>query len=141
MRASALYSSTLLRAMEPADLISTRTGLEVRADSDLREWDPGDWFGLPEEEAKAKYPEIWARMETDRGFVFPGGEFVAELRDRATSVVQRIVERHPGSEVALVTHGGWIANFVWRILQVEPAVQVERGDHRGWQPFVMTTVL
>jgi probable phosphoglycerate mutase len=83
MRASALYSSTLLRAMETADLISTRTGLEVRADSDLREWDPGDWFGLPEEEAKAKYPEIWARMETDRGFVFPGGEFVAELRDRA----------------------------------------------------------
>jgi broad specificity phosphatase PhoE len=136
MGAMALYSSTLPRAMQTSEIVSSHTGLEVRAEKDLREWDPGEWLGLREEDAEARYPELWARRE-EWDFAYPGAESVADLRDRSTSVAQRIAENHPGDEVILVTHGGWISNFVWHILGVDSAVLVERGYHRGGnQPFV-----
>ena len=123
--------------METAAAISARTGLEVQPEAALREWDPGDWLGLPEDEVRAKHPELWAQMESDNSYVMPGGETVAGLRERATSVVQMIAGRHLDAAVVLVTHGGWLSNFVWHVLGTAPSVQVDRRYHRGWQPFVI----
>src|SRR2546425_6307929 len=54
-----LYSSTLKRAVQTAEIISARTDLAIVPDPRLREWDPGEWTGLTEDEVRARDAAVW----------------------------------------------------------------------------------
>jgi 2,3-bisphosphoglycerate-dependent phosphoglycerate mutase len=88
----AIYSSDLVRARETAEIVSTRLGLTVVLDPDLREKDWGTWEGL-------------SAVERDRvEFV---GESTAAHRDRILRALRRISDRHRGNvRILVVTHGG-----------------------------------
>jgi broad specificity phosphatase PhoE len=88
---SAVYASDLARARETAEIVGTRLGIAVTVDPDLREKNWGSWEGLTPEE---------------RLTVELVGETTAEHRERILRAVERIVERHPGERVLVVTHGG-----------------------------------
>jgi broad specificity phosphatase PhoE len=89
--ADAIYASDLSRARETAEIVGTRLGLPVVIDADLREKDWGSWEGLTGDE---------------RAHVEQVGESTEAHRDRVMRAVRRIVERHPGQRVVVVTHGG-----------------------------------
>jgi uncharacterized phosphatase len=89
--ADAIYASDLARAKETAEIVGTRLGLTVVIDPDLREKNWGSWEGLTGDE---------------RIGVEYVGESTEEHRDRVMRAVRRIVERHPGQRVVVVTHGG-----------------------------------
>jgi broad specificity phosphatase PhoE len=106
MRLGAVYSSDLRRAVDTARPVADRHGLEVVVDPAWREIDQGEWEGLSGDEIASRWPELWgpARHHARR----PGGEAPVEVAARALAALRRIVERHPGEAVAVVTHGGTI---------------------------------
>jgi broad specificity phosphatase PhoE len=87
----AIYASDLARAKETAEIVGARLGLPVVVDPDLREKHWGNWEGLTGDER--------AGIE----FV---GESTEAHRERVMRAVRRIVERHPGQRIVVVTHGG-----------------------------------
>jgi probable phosphoglycerate mutase len=89
--ADAIYASDLARAKETAEIVGERLGLTVVVDPDLREKNWGNWEGLTGDE---------------RALVEFEGESTEAHRDRVLRAVRRIVERHPGQRVVVVTHGG-----------------------------------
>lgn len=88
---AAIYSSDLARAKETAEIVGARIGVPVVVDPDLREKNWGTWEGLTGDER--------LRVEFE-------GESTEEHRNRTLGAIARIVERHPGERVVVVTHGG-----------------------------------
>jgi broad specificity phosphatase PhoE len=100
----ALYASDLSRARETAEILGAKLGLGVEVDPDLREKNWGNWEGLTSEE---------------RLHVAYAGETSEDHRVRTLRAVRRIVERHPGERIVVVTHGGSL-----RIYEIDyPATQ------------------
>ena len=87
----AVYASDLCRARETAEILGEKLGLAVDIDPDLREKNWGSWEGLTSDE---------------RLHVAYEGETTEAHRERTLRAVERIVERHPGGRVVVVTHGG-----------------------------------
>ena len=100
----AVVSSDLVRAADTARAIAEEQGLEVETDPLFREIDQGEWTGLPVDEIKQRWPELWgdARHYSTR----PGGESPRQVRARALEGLKRVVRSHPGGSVAIVSHGG-----------------------------------
>lgn len=102
----AIYSSDLVRAVDTAKPIAQEQGLEVETDPAFREIDQGEWTGLPTNEIRRRWPDLWgtARHYSAR----PGGETPGQVRARALAGLERVVRRHPKGTVAVVSHGGTI---------------------------------
>ncbi len=133
---ASIYSSTLKRALQTAEIVSGQLGLGVRPEPRLREWDPGEWMGVPEEEIKAKYPVEWHRLQTDPGFTPPGGEHLSDLVERVYEAVGEIAGAHPNESVLLVSHGGALSALICRVLHVDFDA-LSRAYFRGEPPFTV----
>lgn len=127
---AALYSSTLKRAVQTAEIISARTGLAIVPDPRLREWDPGEWTGLTEDEVRARDAAVWEAFrgaETEPDFVIPGAETFAELQWRVLVVAKEIATGQPEGIALLVSHGGALGALIHHALGL--------GFTRGREPF------
>jgi broad specificity phosphatase PhoE len=102
----AVYTSPLERALVTADAIAAAHRLQPLVVDDLRELDFGEADGVPFEELPAELQR--GLLEDPTGVRFPGGESYAELRGRVIGACDDIVARHPGAEVAVVSHAGAI---------------------------------
>jgi probable phosphoglycerate mutase len=136
MEPTALWSSDLARAKETADQIAAVTGLDVRPDSRLREFDVGERAGLTIPEFAEQYPESYSSWRDGHitGGV-PGAETTAEVVDRMLPALQEIWDSTPedgttvvvchgaSSKVALLAFLGW----------PDSLMQTLRGlDNCGW---------
>jgi len=102
---AAVYSSPLQRAASTARPIARAHGLALHIDERLTDLDFGEWEGVPLREAPTRWPELFALWERDPGaVVFPGGESLPAVRERAMSAVEEVTARHQGATVAIVTH-------------------------------------
>jgi broad specificity phosphatase PhoE len=77
----------------------------------LRERSFGIWEGMSFLEIKERYPEefeAWASNPVKHSP--PGGESTMDIRERAVTALEAIMDRHSGSEagpnIAIVAHGG-----------------------------------
>lgn len=119
----ALWSSDLARASETAAIVGERIGLAPRLDARLREGARGRWEGRLFADVEREEPEAWAawRRAGER-FRFPGGESLAEQRDRVVAALADVARA--GELPALVVcHGGSIR------------VALCRADPRGLDAF------
>lgn len=105
---SAIYSSDLIRSFKGAKVIGKALKIEPKKIEALRELHLGRWEGLTRAEAGERYPE-----EADFSFKHlalnmkvKGGESIEELRRRVVPAIDDIIERHEGSAVCVVAHGG-----------------------------------
>jgi broad specificity phosphatase PhoE len=104
-------ASDLQRAQETARIVWGRAG--VRIDPRWREWDVGAWSGLPREEIRARWPDLYSAVRSGEGEVTPpGGESRSAFSARVRAAVDELVERHPGKRVLVVTHRGAILSLV-----------------------------
>ena len=116
-RVTAIYSSPLDRARETAAPIARERGLSVRIDRDLLEIDVGRWAGKSLGSLRRR--SEWKTVQRyPSGFRFPGGESFAEMQGRITAAVARLVARHPGGTLVLVSHGDPIKAVVAHALGV-----------------------
>lgn len=105
---AAVYSSPSRRAVETVAPLANDLGLEPELVADLRERE------LPVVSANAfdaLVRDAWHRPDDPP----PGGESNVEAQARGTAVVLRLVDRHPGGEVALATHGNLLALVLNRL--------------------------
>ncbi len=115
----AVYASDLRRACVTAETIAERHGLPVTCLPELREILFGEWEGLTYEGISGRWPEEYNQLFTRTEEVrIPGGETFRELKDRAAGAIARLVERHSGQTVAVVSHGGTIRTIVCAALDI-----------------------
>ncbi|MBI5016685.1 MAG: histidine phosphatase family protein [Deltaproteobacteria bacterium] len=104
---AAVYCSDLQRARFGAECVARGTGLTPVADPAFRELDMGAWDGRPFlellETDRDRFANWWADLER---YVLPGGESLAQLRDRVLPALRGLLGRHAGETVCLVAHGG-----------------------------------
>jgi broad specificity phosphatase PhoE len=98
-RIDAVYSSDLSRAVETADAVARRHGLDVVVDTDLREKNFGSWEGLTDVEIADRFPDSVRGRWGD-------GESTEDVAARVLPAIERIRARHPGESVLVVSHGG-----------------------------------
>ena len=102
---SAIYSSSLIRAVQTAEIIAERLGVAVNICPELREVDYGEWEGVPESEVRERYPDFYPGWRANPLEVrTPGGETFGELRDRALPAFIEIAKAHPKDNVAIIAH-------------------------------------
>ncbi len=106
LRLRAVYSSPLARASKTAGAVARPHGLAVQLVDGLADIDCGAWEGLPVEEARRRYPEMFqAWQKAPHTVTFPGGESLDMVADRAMAALDRIAAAHAGREtVAVVAH-------------------------------------
>jgi 2,3-bisphosphoglycerate-dependent phosphoglycerate mutase len=112
-----IWSSTLKRARETAEILSGETGIAVIEDDGLREFNNGVLAGLPFAEAKLRYPE----PEGGRKPHVPieEGESELQFRFRAQTVFSKILAESEGKKrIAIVSHGGMISNLLRAFLNL-----------------------
>jgi len=101
---ASLWSSTLLRARETAEIVAERVGLQIKHDARLMETHAGDWTDRTFAEIQQESPELFAGfINGDPHFAFPGGESFAAQGER---IALALAEVEKGPLPALVVcHG------------------------------------
>ena len=142
----AIYTSDLTRARETAEIVADRTGAPVRALTELREIDVGEWQGLTWPEIEIQFPEGVRRWH-EQGEGWHDGETYEELGRRVVQALRSLAGEHPGSRLLIVGHGGTVRAvraFVERRTVAESRrtsqpigncevfrIRVENGEFRG----------
>ncbi len=147
-----VVSSPLTRCRETAAEIARGRDLRVRTDSGLTECDYGDWTGRSLRELGKE--KLWRTVQTQpSAAVFPGGESLADVQQRAVAAVRRRdrqveEEQGPGAVWVAVSHGDVIKAVLadalglhldlFQRIHVDPAsVSVVR--YAADRPFVLGT--
>lgn len=96
---AAVYASPMRRARETAEPLARVTGLEVRVDERLSEFELEGWS--PDGESQEI---VWAWQPEHTGA--PGGETIAAFAERVGAACEDIVPPHAGDAIAIVSHSG-----------------------------------
>lgn len=116
-RIDAVYASTLRRAVETAEPLVARLGLELVRHDGVVEWDRDASSYIPTEELKAEQHEEWAAMRDGRWDLL--GIDPEAFRSRVDAAMTEIASAHPSQRVAVVCHGGVINVFVGGVLGID----------------------
>jgi broad specificity phosphatase PhoE len=118
-RFDAAYSSDLSRAHRTAfhALEHHESALEAILDPGLREMHYGEWEARPGSEIREAHPELMREFFLCKAPA-PGGETVAQIRERTAGAIRRIAAGHIGQTVLVVSHGNAIMAMLAELLQV-----------------------
>ncbi|MBA7507245.1 Phosphoserine phosphatase 1 [subsurface metagenome] len=104
LKIDTIYSSPLKRALKTAEIIAGYHKLNVEIAPGLIDLDYGKWQGLPHQEVKDKYKELYAEWINSPDKVkMPAGESLDDVRKRAIGVVDKVIAKYDGT-VVLVSH-------------------------------------
>ena len=148
LRPTALWSSDLRRASDTADEVARSTGLTVRLDKRLREFDVGERSGLTIPEFAAAFPAEHAKWVASGGLfesadAVPGAESAADVLERIVPALREALSSvGPGETVCVVGHGASTKVALVALLGWDPVMgQSLRGmDNCGWATLVETGV-
>ncbi|MGP3636243.1 histidine phosphatase family protein, partial [Streptomyces sp. 24-1644] len=116
-----IVSSPLRRCRETAAAVAGRLGLDVRIDDGLRETDFGAWEGLTFAEVRERYgSDLTAWLASPDVAPTGGGESFTEVAERVSAARDRLIARHQGRTVLLVTHVTPIKTLVRLALGAPP---------------------
>jgi broad specificity phosphatase PhoE len=103
-----IYASDLRRAVETAQIVAERLGLEVKVDPRLRERGFGAWEGLTRAEIEVSFREDFDRWRTGAGFGADDAERHETFAARIEAFLADVLARHPDETVLVIAHGGSI---------------------------------
>lgn len=109
---SHVYTSPLQRAQQTAEIIASHLGVDTTTSDALREYDVGDFEGLPYHGDSAWRWDAYERTEAQwrQGIHrarLPGGESLSDMRSRFVPFMDDLSACHSPSEaVVVVSHGG-----------------------------------
>lgn len=134
-----VISSPLARCAEFAGVLARRDSLPLTFDVRLQEMHFGAWEGRTAAELMAEAPEALTQFWSDPStYAPPGGEPLADFRQRVLDVWSDIVTAHAGQRVLVVTHAGVIRVLLCHLLQQPPAqLQVFEVSHGGLHTFLI----
>ena len=109
---AAIVSSPLLRARQTAQAVADRVGRAVECDDDLAEVGFGEWDGLTFAEARRREPAAFDAWFADPALAPPGGESLLALAARVARARERLLARHEGETLLVVSHAMVVKTFV-----------------------------
>jgi len=101
----AVYSSPLGRALETAKVLAESRSLEVELEEGFIDIDFGKWQGITHEKVKEEYEslyEMW--LKNPQMVTFPGGESLKDVRKRSIEALEKVINKHTGKMLAIVSH-------------------------------------
>lgn len=133
MQPTALYSSTLGRALATAQAIADATGLEIVTMDELREMNYGRWEGRAFLDIRREDADIYERWIADEERRCPEGESHADVRRR----LQRAFTQVNSERSVVVAHGTAIRIAAMTLLDL-PLMGANRlaQDNAGLNLFV-----
>jgi len=133
-----LYASDLGRARQTAEAIAGASGMDICFDPRLRERHSGILEGLIADEARRRFPDLFARLDTlDPDVAIPGGESATNVKARVSAFIEEATMHHPGSMILVVAHGGIARASLWHLLDIPfRAVRWARCDNTSICSFV-----
>ncbi len=121
-RVAHVWTSTLARAVQTAEIVAARLGVGVTTRQGLREFSSGDLSGETRDlDPFLETYQQWVSGELDARL--PGGETGREIADRFDDVLREVADAHPGETVLVVSHGGAIGLGVRAIARMDAAPQ------------------
>src|SRR2546429_2630188 len=101
----AIVASPLQRTVRTAEEVAAVTGIPVLTDEGLRETDFGAWEGLTFAEVRERFPDdLDAWLASAKAAPSGGGESFATVARRIAVTRDKLIARHAGRTVLLVTH-------------------------------------
>jgi ribonuclease H / adenosylcobalamin/alpha-ribazole phosphatase len=116
----AIVSSPLQRAVRTAEEAAAVTGLPVVTDDGFRETDFGAWEGLTFAEVRERWPSEMTAWLADPAVAPPGGESFAEVDERVTAALHRVLVARSGQRILVVSHVTPIKTLVTAALLAPP---------------------
>jgi ribonuclease H / adenosylcobalamin/alpha-ribazole phosphatase len=101
---SQIISSPLLRTLQTAHIVAEATGLEITENVDFAECAFGDWDGHTFADVRERWPVELNEWLADTSVAPPGGESLAQCRERVNRGRMAVVEQFPGQTVLIVSH-------------------------------------
>jgi probable phosphoglycerate mutase len=117
-RVAHIWTSTMSRAVQTAEIAAAALGVGVTTRLGLREFEIGDAAGSSAKDPFAPIYDRWLAGDLDARM--PGAENGHEIVERFRGVLEEIVDQHPGETVLVVSHGGVIRMALPMLLTREP---------------------
>jgi probable phosphoglycerate mutase len=102
--ATAVVTSPLRRAVQTAEAVADVLGLEIEVEEGLRETDFGDWEGYTFGEVKKRWSAELDAWLASTAVAPPFGESFDATATRVRQARDRVLARHGGETVVLVSH-------------------------------------
>jgi alpha-ribazole phosphatase len=116
LKIDAVYTSTLLRATETAEIIASWHKIPVLPLKELCECSFGYAEGLTFKEIEQKLPELAAQLSAGKAVSFPGGESLVQLDQRVQGFLEKLHKHEPQSKIVIVSHGGPLRLLICHLL-------------------------
>ena len=113
MKASLIVSSPYTRALQTAAIISKETGLDIKIEADLREWEPDTTYQYKTKEAKLFYKDYVNNNgipPTDRCVYW-------ESKDHLKKRIESVIEKYNDYECVI---------FVFHQIAIQSVVDIEK---------------
>ncbi len=121
-RVAHIYTSTMARAVQTAEIVAAKLDVDVTTRRGLQEFGVGNFAGV--ERDTDPFVDTFTRwLDDDLTARVDGGESGEEVVARANSVLQDVADTHPGETVLVVAHGGILTLAIRNLLTFEPGVQ------------------
>jgi ribonuclease H / adenosylcobalamin/alpha-ribazole phosphatase len=117
----AIVASPLQRTVRTAEEVSAVTGVPVVTDDGFRETDFGAWEGLTFAEVRERRPSEMTAWLADPSVAPLGGESFAQVSERVTAALHRVLAERAGQTVLIVSHVTPIKTLVAAALLAPPA--------------------
>ena len=105
MKPIALYASPLPRSLMTAEEISRELSIPVVPLEGIKEVGLGELEGITGPEMQAQYPGFYSAWREDpSSVVFPGGESMTQLQERACHALEDIEKSHGQDVIVAVSH-------------------------------------
>ncbi len=117
-RIAHVWTSTLSRAVQTAEIAAAQLGVSVTTRDGLREFGCGDLSGTARE-IDPFVPIFRSWLDGDLAVRIPGGESGLELISRMHGVLGEIADAHRGETVLVISHGGILGLAVPALARME----------------------
>jgi ribonuclease H / adenosylcobalamin/alpha-ribazole phosphatase len=117
----AIVSSPLQRTVRTAEEVSAVAGVPVVTDDGFRETDFGAWESLTFAEVRERWPSEMTAWLADPSVAPPGGESFAQVSERVTAALHRVLAERADRTVLIVSHVTPIKTLVAAALLAPPA--------------------